>query len=150
MHTSNCTLACVYGKVRTAALALCPLHGQGPRHATASSTVLAPTAVVLPSVYPARTTSTSAQVCTGFVSSLCCVGRLIDPPSSWCKVCTDFYLRTKYRFPRSFGDRSRPCLPESCDRFALLGDIRVCRDHWYACYSAVLSGGPHLLQSAVV
>jgi hypothetical protein len=94
---------------------------------TASST--APTVVVSPSVSPATTTSTSGQVCTGFVSSLCCVGRLIDPPSSWCKVCTDFYLRTKYRFPRSFGDRSRPCLPESCDRFALLGDIRVCRDH---------------------
>ncbi len=55
-----------------------------------------------------------------------CPGSVARPPSKYCRVCTDLYLRSKYGFGRSFGERPNVALPKGCTLEALVADIRIC------------------------
>ena len=103
-----------------------------PPLTTSTATTSTTSGVLFAASGSASFAASSASASTG--SGLC--GGLRNPcgkapafPSRFCKVCTDLYLRAKYNFPSSFGERCWPRLPSDCDQFQLLGDVRLCQDY---------------------
>ena len=87
---------------------------------SASSITLVPTA----SVASAASGAPGTAACARFNDH--CPGSPAWPPSKYCHACTDLYLRSKYGFARSFGERSNVALPKGCTHEALVADIRIC------------------------